>query len=277
MADSFAERVRAYKNTLSHNDELHREFTYLTDTILFLKEHRDFVERTQWGFGDRAFHYMWWLLLTEVCKSVSPVRALEIGVYKGQIVSLWKLISKRLGLETVITAVSPFEGNVRKMSRLGRRLNVLLNSKYRTALKGGNLYPRSNYLADVERIFATFNLDLTNVHLVKGYSTDSAVLKQMGAERFSIVYIDGDHSAEGVRSDILTFGPMVEDGGYLVMDDASFFLPGSSFFKGHESVSSACESIPTPDFVNVLNVGHNRVYQRVVGASDKFDRVVAGD
>jgi hypothetical protein len=262
MADSLGERVRAYKNTLSHNDDLHAEFTYLTDTIPCLKEHRDFVEGNRWGFGDRAFHYMWWLLLIAVFESFNPVKALEIGVYKGQIISLWKLIAERLRFEIAISAVSPFEGNAMEISRLVHQLKLIFNSKYRAAFEDGNLYPRSNYVADVERIFSTFNLDLTNVRLVKGYSTNAAVLKRLEGERFSIVYIDGDHSAEGVRSDILTYGPMVEDGGYMVMDDASFFLPGSSFFKGHKSVSSACEIIPTQHFVNVLNVGHNRIYQK---------------
>jgi hypothetical protein len=46
------------------------------------------------------------------------------------------------------------------------------------------------------------------------------------------------------------------------MDDAACFLPGKTFWKGRESVSKACETIPSPGFKNVLNVGHIRLYQR---------------
>jgi len=47
-----------------------------------------------------------------------------------------------------------------------------------------------------------------------------------------------------------------------VIDDASCNLPGTAFWKGHESVSRAADHWGGPGFVNVLNVGHNRVYKR---------------
>jgi hypothetical protein len=262
IEDSFDERVRRYENTSRHNDDLHGEFTRETDKTGWLREHRDFVERNEWGFGDRAFHYMWLLLLKDVSKRFETVKAIELGVYRGQVISLWKLISTELALESVITGVSPFEGNAIE-SRLGRKIMRVFSAKYRTALRDGNVYGRINYLADVSKIFATFNLDLTNVRLIKGFSSSNQILQQLQGETFSIVYIDGDHSFEGVRSDIRAYCPMVDVGGYLVMDDASYFLPGSAFFKGHQSVSLACETIPTTEFVNVLNVGHNRIYRRV--------------
>ena len=48
----------------------------------------------------------------------------------------------------------------------------------------------------------------------------------------------------------------------LVADDAGCELPGTVFWKGHESVSRAARELPALGFTNVLNVGHNRVYQR---------------
>ena len=63
----------------SRNDEVWTSFTELTDTVACLKSHRDWVEANSWGFGDRAFHYMWYLLLTdEVLKRERP-SLLEIG------------------------------------------------------------------------------------------------------------------------------------------------------------------------------------------------------
>lgn len=263
MIDSLRARVDRYKNTSEHNSALHRNLTELTDTVPALKTHRDFIERNEWGFGDRAFHYLWWLLLADACQRFNPIRALEIGVYRGQVISLWSLISKELDLDINITAISPFEGNSRPLSRIERRLRLAIDKSYREAARVGNLYARSDYIADVRKIFSAFALDDSALRLIKGYSSDPEVRAQVRDQRFAIVYIDGDHSFDGVRSDIETYAPLVEDNGYLVMDDASFFLPGEGFFKGVESVSRACEEIPKHGFINVLNVGHNRVYRKM--------------
>lgn len=262
MTDSLSTRIGTYKNTSEHNSDLHRAFTEVTDGIPYLKEHRDFVEQNDWGFGDRAFHYLWWLLLMDVCQLFDPVRALEIGVYKGQVISLWSLIGRELKKNISITAISPFEGNTRPMSRIERKLRMTFDTGYREAARVGNLYAKSDFVADVRRIFSFFALDDGKLRLIKGWSNDSLVKAQVSDERFSIVYIDGDHSFSGALSDIEHYAPLVEEGGYLVMDDASFFLPGNGFYKGVESVSQACEAIQTYGFVNVLNVGHNRLYRK---------------
>jgi hypothetical protein len=262
MTDSLNVRISTYKNTAQDNSDLHNDFTELTDTISYLKMHRDFIEQNQWGFGDRAFHYLWWLMLIEASQLFDPLRTLEIGVYKGQVISLWSLIAKELKSNINITAISPFEGNTKPMSRIVRKVRTILDGNYREAVKVGNLYQKSNYIADVERIFSLFELDGSRLRCIKGYSNDPTVVEQIRGERFAIIYIDGDHTFDVARSDINTYAPLVEQGGYLVMDDASFFLPGSGFHKGVESVSRACEEVPTYGFVNVLNVGHNRVYRR---------------
>ena len=46
------------------------------------------------------------------------------------------------------------------------------------------------------------------------------------------------------------------------MDDAANLIPGSKFFKGIEEVSRATEEIDPLVYKNVLNVGHNRVFQK---------------
>jgi alpha-D-ribose 1-methylphosphonate 5-triphosphate synthase subunit PhnG len=46
------------------------------------------------------------------------------------------------------------------------------------------------------------------------------------------------------------------------MDDAAYGLPGTSFWKGYETVARACLRLPDLGFDNVLNVGHNRVFER---------------
>ena len=99
VADSLADRISRYRNTAEHNDGLHAEFTRLTDSVPLLKRHRDWVEANKWGYGDRAFHYLWWLVLPFLAERFGPLRALEIGVFKGQTISLWGLIARERGID----------------------------------------------------------------------------------------------------------------------------------------------------------------------------------
>ncbi len=260
--DCLAAHIDAYRSIAAHNESVYAEFTRLTDTVPFLKRHRDWVETNRWGYGDRAFHYLWLLVIEDLARRFPAVSALEIGVYKGQVISLWTLIAAERGLDIHVDAVSPFEGNMRKQPRLLRRLRMRIDRKYRETQTVGNLHRRDDYVRRNQEIFQAFGLDFESVRAVKGYSNDPAVMARFVGRRFALVYIDGDHSLEVARSDIATYGPLVEEGGYLVMDDASCFLPGTGFWKGLEAVSVAAEDIPALGFENVLNVGHNRVYRR---------------
>lgn len=259
--DGLAARIAAYRNTAQHNDALHEEFTRLTDAVPLLKSHRDWVERHRWGYGDRAFHYMWWLLLADR-PGDGPLRLLEIGVFKGQILSLWAAIARELERAAIVTGISPFSGNAKPAPRWLRSLRKRLSPSYRAAAKVGNLHHFDDYLARVAEIFAAFDIDPKSARLIKGYSTDPAVIAEIGAESFDIVYIDGDHSYDVALADLKNYGPLVAPGGYLVIDDAAFFLPGEKFWKGFESVSRAAEILPALGFDNVLNIGHNRVFRR---------------
>lgn len=266
--DSLAARICEYQCTAEHNEHIHAEFTGLTDTVPWLKERRDLFERNQWGYGDRAFHYMWYLLLIDATRTFSHAHCLEIGVFKGQVISLWAKIAKELGLAVSISAISPLEGNVptsiwwRGWHGIRRRVDRKYRLRYQQLQMIGNLFWKVDYLRFIREAFSRLQLDLNLVRLIKGSSQDSVVVAQLGRKRFHIIYVDGDHSSEAVHTDIVTYAALIEPGGYLVMDDASFFLPGEGFFKGIESVSRACEGIGDMGFVNVINVGHNRIYKR---------------
>jgi len=263
LTDSFASRIASYENTAECNDRIHQEFTQLVQTIPFLKEHRKYIEDNDLGFGDAAFHYMWYLLIQHVAKTFPCPKVLEIGVFKGQVISLWSLIAAQQQLEISRAGISPLKGNPLPESRWSRRWNSLINLRFRRDLASGNFYPEENYRSIIADLFNTFQLDVSQVRLIEGYSNDPSILKTIENETFSLIYIDGDHTYEGVMADIQNYGRLVEPNGFLVMDDASYYLPGNAFWKGHETVSRACECIPSCGFVNVLNVGHNRIYQRI--------------
>lgn len=258
--------IAAYHNTGTENDHFYNEFTANTDAIPFLKNHRDYIEQSRLGFGDRAFHYMWYILFNEMQRRKSPVCALEIGVYKGQVISLWSLLSTELNIPAEISAITPLEGTLPAGSfvnnRIVKKIRRLLSASYRKQEKEGNLYPKEDYYTIISNLFQHFGLNFNTVQLYRGYSNTPEVLGKIRDKKFDIIYIDGDHSYEGAKNDIKNYTPLIVSGGYLVMDDASWFLEGTVFWKGHKEVSRACDIIEAYGFENVLNIGHNRVYKK---------------
>ncbi|MBI5857851.1 MAG: class I SAM-dependent methyltransferase [Sphingobacteriales bacterium] len=265
--DSLQEYIDRYENTGKCNDEFHQLFTANANQVPLLKEHRDYIEKHKLGFGDRAFHFMWYLLFNDVKQEKNAVRALEIGVYKGQIISLWALLSKEMNISADISAITPLEGTVSARTLLNNRainkIRRIFSSSFRKLEKEGNLYLNEDYYTIISNLFKHFALNFNNIHLYKGYSNAPEVLEKIKSRQFDIIYIDGDHSFEGAQSDIRNYSSLISKGGYMIMDDASWFLEGSVFWKGHEEVSRACSIIEELGFENILNIGHNRVYKKL--------------
>lgn len=259
--------INHYKNNEYQNDKVWITFTKKTDEHKILKMHRDYIEDNQLGFGDRAFHYMWFLLISFLSKKKKNFRALEIGIYKGQVISLWSLLSKTFNLKMEIDAISPFEGNMNASQIINNKLVNTLRRfffiKFRTNEDAGNLYLKENYIKIIQDLFSYFDLDFNEITRYHGYSNDAHIVKKVKENRYDLIYIDGDHRFEAVTEDILNYSSLINNGGLLVMDDASFFLPGSKFWKGHIYVSKASQIIEGLGFNNILNVGHNRIYQKI--------------
>jgi hypothetical protein len=261
--DSILNTISRYVNTGRDNDALHAEFTSRTWSDPILASHRRYIEENQLGFGDAAFHYLWLLIIEQVSVGRTP-RLLEIGVYKGQVISLWALLLRHLGGAGEIHAISPLRGDPMPRSRAMHRLRWLLSRLYRERLRSGDFYETANYEQIIRELFQHFDLDSGAIHLHRGLSTDLTVRAETAELVFDVIYVDGDHTFEGARADFEFFGPRVKPGGFLIADDAGCELPGESFWKGHPSVSKAAKIIPSLGFRNVLNIGHNCVYQRLV-------------
>jgi hypothetical protein len=259
----FDDWCAAYENTAAVNEHVFATFSRLTDSIPWLKAHRDWVETHRFGYGQRAFHYLWYLLLSALAPRFRSVDMLEIGVYKGQTISLAALVARERGFEADITALSPFSGNLGPLPVWRTAVNFLFRPSFRQAYLLGNLHPISDYLADNRRMFDAFELDFDRVHALRGLSTSPEIAAQLSSKRFAVVFIDGDHSYEAARFDIENYSPLVRPGGYIIVDDGATFLPGRGYFKGMKSVSRACRLLEqSPEWQNVLNVGHDRVFRR---------------
>jgi hypothetical protein len=269
---TFTDYTKQYVSNAENNDRLFAQFTSATWADPLLARHRKHIEEHKLGFGDPAFHYLWRILLLEATVRFAKPRCLEIGVFKGQIISLWALLGRELSLPLELHAVTPLSGHPAPPETLWRKLRYRFSRSYREEVDNGNFYPTDDYEKCIRRLFVAFQLSWSDVRLWHGYSTDPKILAEMpGNEAFHLIYVDGDHTYEGATADIVNFAPRVAKGGWIVMDDAGCDLPGSGFWKGHPSVSQACHLLPTLGFRNILNIGHNRVFERITASGSVAD------
>lgn len=263
ISPSFEHLVAEYKNTADHNDQLFQQLTELTWNDPLLCAHRRHIEGNELGFGDAAFHAMWLLLLDNAHRRFGTVQTLEIGVFKGQVISLWALIAKRWNMSIKISAITPLVGQPMPKSKLEISIRSCLSRRFSEQLRNGNFYAHDDYAGIIRQLFERFDVDYDAVQLYKGYSTEQRILDVINDTSFHVVYVDGDHTLKGALHDFKMFGSKVANGGWLVADDAGCDLPGTAFWKGHAAVSRAAAVLPTIGFKNVLNVGHNRIYEHV--------------
>jgi len=203
-----------------------------------VREHRAYFSQAGRGFGEDALHAMWWLLLSEF----RPRHCLEIGVYRGQVISLWALVAQELGLNCQVHGISPF-------APVGDTV-----SQYRDDV---------DYLRDTLSAFARFGL--REPVLVRALSTEPAALAHLRQQTWDLIYIDGSHEYDIVLSDYQACRDQLAPGGLLVLDDASLqtaFRPPSFSFAGHEGPSRVARQFAKRELTFLGAVGHNNVFQQ---------------
>jgi hypothetical protein len=203
-----------------------------------LKRHRQYFLQDQRGFGEDAFHVMWWMLY----RKMRPKRFLEIGVYRGQTISLAALLHRTMGIDGYITGISPF-------SPAGDSV-----STYR-----GNL----DYLLDTQSHFRAF--DLPAPDLLRAYSTDQTATERISQAAWDAIYIDGNHDYEVAKADWSACSASIKSGGIIVLDDAALgtaYKPPLFATAGHPGPSRLAAEIDATGFREILRVGHNRVFQK---------------
>jgi hypothetical protein len=215
---------------------------YLRELPAALRQHRVWfhnVPGNRRGFGEDPFHVMWYLLLEEF----KPANLLEIGVYRGQVISLAALWARESGRSCAVHGISPFSSAGDSVSR------------YR-----GDL----DYLADTLANFDHFHLP--RPELLKGYSTDAAALALIGSRAWEMIYIDGSHEYEVARADWEACSKSLKVGGVIVLDDAGLgtrYRPPSFASGGHPGPSRVAREIDAARFQEILQVGHNRAFLKV--------------
>lgn len=210
-----------------------------------LRKHREFFKKENRGFGEDAFHTLWYLIFTEY----RPRKCLEIGVYRGQIVTLWALISRLLNFQADISGITP-------LTSLGD--------------DEGGYNSEIDYAQDNEFNSTYFGID--NITLVREYSTSLAALEYIESEKWDLIYIDGSHDYEVVKQDSVSAIAALSIGGLLVLDDAGLEIGCSSDrgrFAGHPGPSTVARELidrklPSGSQVSFLgHVGHNLVFLKI--------------
>jgi len=203
------------------------------------RRHRFHFEKKGRGFGEQAFHVMWHLLFREF----RPESFLEIGVFRGQSLSLAALLARQFQLDCFVQGISPF-------STAGDAV-----SRYRNNV---------DYYEDTLKNFTHFNLPPPA--LLKAFSTDEAAKKLIASRAWSFIYIDGNHDYEVAKADWDLCSTAARPGGIIVLDDSGLsttFQPPVFATGGHPGPSRLASEIDRTSFREILQVGHNRVFQKI--------------
>jgi predicted O-methyltransferase YrrM len=205
-----------------------------------LRAHRAYFTRERRGFGDDGLHVMWFLLFREF----KPKNFLEIGVFRGQVISLAAINSQLQNFGCEVYGISPFT----------------------PAGDAVSSYPSNvEYYEDTLRNFDHFGLP--HPTLLRAYSTDAEALQLIGSRAWDMIYIDGNHDYEVVKQDWESCFRSLKPGGIIVLDDAGLttsFRPPVFSFGGHPGPSRLADEINRAECRELLQVAHNRVFQKIV-------------
>ncbi len=232
----FQSRVDAWKNEHMHNEALHAAFAENVDALPWLRAHRDFIESAQFGFGDRPFHWLYWLLVQQMPQDFA---FLEVGVFKGQVTSLIALCAKQCAKNAVVFGVTTLKNTPDVRCR----------------------YPDGDYAKWIAEIHNKF--EVPQPLLIVGRSDDPKVIQAVQLRSYDLVLIDGSHDYLDVVHDIENYAKCVKMGCFLLMDDASINrLNVGTCWSGLEDVAQAVKDTLDKDerFKFLMAVGHLNVF-----------------
>lgn len=240
--------MESYKNLVELSSEwvdnpefhqyIHEIFTKYMEDNPKLREHRFWVKSNHFGFGEDSFHWLHKLIVDEMPDSF---KFLEIGVFRAQTLSLYRLLADMAGKKVQRFGVSPMDSS--------------------------DGHWESDYFYDVAKLHQHFNIK-KDYSIYHGSSTDAKIIeKAKETAPYDILYIDGGHTREVVDSDLLHYSPLVKKGGYLLIDDAcNDFKMFFGYFQGIQPVTDAVleweKTEIGQEFEFVFNVVHNRLYRR---------------
>jgi hypothetical protein len=233
---TFTQVNQAYPQRDDAYRYLHHAFEHRCSPAV--REHRRYFATGGRGFGENAQHAAWDLLLREL----EPRSCLEIGVFRGQVISLWTLIARREGFACDVHAISPFSPAADAVSHYSAGVD---------------------YLQDTLRSFDHFGLPHPTT--VRALSTDPAAIAHVQSRQWDLIYIDGCHDFEVVLQDYQLCKAQLAPGGVLAIDDSSLdfaFNPPAFAFAGHPGPSTVASMYAQRELQFIGSAGHLNFFRQ---------------
>jgi len=236
LESALADWTRSLQDPTAFYLDCHRYFHLRLPAEL--RSHRAFFQQQRRGFGEDAFHTLWFLLFREI----KPANFLEIGVYRGQTLSLAGLLQAQFSCAGVAAGISPFEPAGDSVSR------------YRTDV---------DYEADTRANCQRFGA--ASPLLLRAFSTNPTAADLIRSRSWDCIYIDGNHDYDVALADWQLCAAHVRPGGVIVLDDSGLttrFEPPRFATKGHPGPSQVAAEVDRSQFEEILQVGHNRAFRK---------------
>ena len=225
--------------SLTNRNEVYRYFEnqFRFNSSQFLWKHNWYFKQDARGFGEPAFHAAW----HQIFEELRPEKCLEIGVYRGQTITLWTLLSEKLGFNCDIYGITPLTAKGDSVSQ----------------------YVDIDFATDIQLNFDKFKLK--HAKIIHQLSTTEKSCEFISNGNWDLIYIDGSHEYEDVLSDYLNSVSGIAPNGLIVMDDSSLFMDSIEnygAFQGHPGPSKICVEYAKIQLDHVLSVGHLNFFRR---------------
>ena len=165
---------------------------------LFRKIEAKMIGRIAGDVDDHVLHYFMRLYSAQRIAE-KPAAHAEIGTLFGGSLLLAMHAIEEAGVEDTAIAIDPLQGYY------GHEKDI------ETGL-------------EINRENLEHNIDIcapptVRVKILQGFSQDKDILEQIRRWRLKSLWIDGDHSYEGIKSDWEAYTPLVIEGGYVLIDN----------------------------------------------------------
>lgn len=200
------------------SDDFINDFIILVDQYLSLKIDRDDVKNAVETFskieevidgriaGDVEDYILNYFIRKHVANKFlnEATYNVEIGVLFGGSFSF--TINSVLNNDNIkFIGIDPLDGYYIKDEKIGTKIDKYSNKEVSSLTLKRNL----------DRL----NIPTEKYEIIQGYSTDNDVLDRMKCKKISVLFIDGDHTYDGVRQDFELYYDAVVDGGYIIIDN----------------------------------------------------------
>lgn len=161
--------------------------------------HQRMIGRAAGNLEDLIIRYLFRYYASHDAPESSDMCHMEVGVLFGAATIYADHATRLAGRSIPIVVVDPFEGYYGKDVDPLTRLEVT----------------EENFWRNMD----LFGIRRERIEIVKGFSTDPAIIQRCHSKKVLSILIDGDHSYEGTLSDWVNLSPLVLLRGYVLIDD----------------------------------------------------------